>query len=205
MPQPASVRSSRRAEPASFYASSNMELIARIITTVVTLTLLLIASPASTQSVGVQGSAGPTLVDTGYSFAAGVRYSPSRLLTLVFGYDHTHLESRTRTTPDSSSSFRGGTLFLGTAELQVTPFGRHRWGPYGLAGLAAGQSRPNVNAQFPNRVTNRAGAIFFGGGVHVPVGTRASVFVDGRLMAGAEGVEGIVAVAPVRLGMAWSF
>lgn len=166
---------------------------------------LLLAPSAVAQSLGVQGSAGPTLVDTGVSAAAGVRYSPTNLLSLVFGYDHTHLVTRTRTTRDSSSSFRGGTLSLGSAELQVTPFGRHRWGPYGLAGLAFGWSRPNVNPQFPNRVVNKAGAIFFGGGVQVPVGQRASVFVDGRLMAGAEGVEGIIGVAPVRAGMTWTF
>jgi hypothetical protein len=37
------------------------------------------------------------------------------------------------------------------------------------------------------------------------VSERMAVFVDARMMLGAEGTEGIVAVAPVRVGMAWRF
>jgi hypothetical protein len=117
-------------------------------------TLTLLASSARAQDVGVQGSAGATLVDAGYSFAAAVTVAPSDLVSMAFGYDHTHVESRTSSSNGSFSSFRGGTLYLGSAEVRVTPFRRHRPGPYGLAGLTAGWSRPNVNAQFPDRITN---------------------------------------------------
>ncbi|MDQ2674863.1 MAG: hypothetical protein M3Y40_09435 [Chloroflexota bacterium] len=166
---------------------------------------LLLASPARAQEVGVQGAAGVTLVDAGYSVAGAVNYSPTNRLSLVFGYDHTHVESRTRITSHSTSSFRGGTLFLGSAELQVTPFGRHRWGPYGLGGLAAGWSRPNVNATFPDRLTNEVRALFLGGGLQVPVEDRVRIFFDWRLLLGAEGRNGMVAVSPLRVGLNWTF
>jgi hypothetical protein len=37
-----------------------------------TLSLLLVSAAASGQSVVLQGSAGPTLIDSGYSLAAGI-------------------------------------------------------------------------------------------------------------------------------------
>jgi hypothetical protein len=77
--------------------------------------------------------------------------------------------------------------------------------PYGLAGLAVGASRPTVNARYPEAVTNDVRAIFFGGGLAVPVGPRLTIFGDARMMVGAEGVEGIVAVVPLRAGLAWRF
>jgi hypothetical protein len=87
----------------------------------------------------------------------------------------------------------------------VTPFRRDRIGPYGLAGVATGRSRPNVNAVFPDRVNNRAGGLVLGGGLHVPVSDRFSAFADVRMIVGAEGVEGMFGVAPVRAGVAWAF
>ena len=193
-----------RAETLSFDALPGMGPFARVFTTVFALLLAIVPS-VSAQGVEVRGSGGPTLVDAGYSLAGGLSYSPTSRLSLVFSYDQTHLASWTRTRDRSSSSFRGGTLFLGSVELQVTPLGRHRWGPYGLAGVAAGWSRPNVNARFPDPVTNEVRAVFAGGGVQIPLGPRAAIFADGRMLLGSEGLEGIVAVAPVRVGMAWRF
>jgi hypothetical protein len=66
-------------------------------------------------------------------------------------------------------------------------------------------SRPHVNQTFPDRVTNQARVLFAGGGLHVPLGERLSVFGDIRMVFGAEGLEGIVAFAPVRAGVAWRF
>ena len=66
-------------------------------------------------------------------------------------------------------------------------------------------SRPNVNEVFPTPVTNGARAVFGGGGLVVPLGARVTAFADARMMIGAEGSEGIVAVAPVRAGVAWHF
>jgi hypothetical protein len=173
------------------------------------LLLALLAAPAlaRAQSVELYGAAGPTIRDSGNSVAVGIGFSPHPKLTLAFGGERTHLP--TRTTVDERagvvSTFRGGTLLLGTAELRVMPLGRERAGPYGVAGLADGVSRPNVNAMFPTRVTNRARAFFVGGGVVVPLGDRATVFADARFMFGAEGTAGIVAVMPVRAGLSWRF
>ena len=74
-----------------------------------------------------------------------------------------------------------------------------------MAGFAAGASRPNVNEVFPTPVTNGARAVFGGGGLLVPFGQRLTAFADVRMLIGAEGNEGIVAVAPVRAGVAWRF
>jgi opacity protein-like surface antigen len=173
-----------------------------------TLTLLLVASTngADAQTLGVHAAGGPTLVDAGYSFAAGLNYAPTSRLALLFQYDHTHINSRT--TGDGRgtvTNFRGGTLSLGSAELRVTPFRHDRIGPYGLAGVAVGISTPNVNAVFPTRVTNKAGGLALGGGMHVPFGDRIAAFADVRIIVGAEGDDGVLGVAPVRAGLLWRF
>ena len=173
----------------------------------VPLFVLLLVWPgiAKAQSFELMASAGPTITDSGNSFAAGIGFSPTPRLTIAVNFERTHLSSQTSVDRGVISSFRGGTLFLGTAELRFAPFGRGRFGPYGLAGLAGGVSRPNVNATFPNRVTNQVRALFVGGGVEVPLGTRMTVFVDARMMGGAEGLEGIVGVGSARAGVAWRF
>jgi len=169
--------------------------------------LLLSATPwfASAQSFVLQGSAGPTLIDRGYSMDGGIGFSPTTHLTVLFDVERTHLSSRLRSDGRGGfSGFRGGTLTLGSAQLRVTLFGRDRVGPYGLVGFAAGVSRPNVNELFPDAVTNDVRAMFFGGGIHVPLKKRVSLFADGRMMIGAEAGESL-AVAPIRVGVAWSF
>lgn len=169
--------------------------------------LLLLATPgiAGAQLFTVQGSAGPTLIDSGYSVAGGFGFSPTSRLAVQFEVERTHLSSQLRSDGRGGfAGFRGGTLTLGSAQLRVTPFGHHRVGPYGLVGFAAGVSRPNVNEMFPEPVTNDVRAMFFGGGIHVPLKERVSLFADGRVMIGAEAGESL-AVAPIRAGVAWRF
>ena len=169
--------------------------------------LILLANPwiARAQSFVLQGSAGPTLIDSGYSLAGGVGFSPTSRLTVLFDVERTHLSSRLSSDGRGGfAGFRGGTLTLGSAQLRVTPFGHDRVGPYGLVGFAAGVSRPNVNEMFPDPVTNDVRAIFFGGGIHVPLQQRVSLFADGRMMIGAEAGE-LLAVAPIRAGVAFRF
>ena len=159
---------------------------------------------ANGQSLVLQASAGPTLIDTGYSLSAGVGLSPTSHLTVLFDVERTNLSSRLSSDGRGGfTGFRGGTLTLGSAQLRVT-FGRDRVGPYGLVGFAAGKSRPNVNEMFPNPVTNDVRAMVFGGGIHVPLKERVSLFADGRMMIGAEAGE-LLAVAPIRAGVAWRF
>jgi hypothetical protein len=171
------------------------------------ITLLVLAGPrtASGQSFVLHGAAGPTLIDTGYSLAAGIGFSPTSHITVLVNVERTHLASRMRSDgPGSISAFRGGRLTLGAAELHVALFGRNRVGPYGLAGFAAGQSRPNVNETFPEPVTNHVRAVFFGAGIDVPLGERISFFADGRMIVGDEAGE-LLAVAPIRAGLSWRY
>jgi hypothetical protein len=175
----------------------------RVIPGLLLLSLLACPCIASGQSFVLQGSAGATLNDSGYSLAAGGGFSPTSLLTILVELERTHLSSRLSDDGQGSSAFRGGTLTLAAAQLRIAPLGRDRVGPYGLAGFAAGVSRPNVNELFPDSVTNDVRAIFFGGGIQVPLGG-ISLFADGRMMIGAEAGE-LLAVAPIRAGVAWRF
>ena len=154
--------------------------------------------------IGVQASAGPTLADTGYSVAAGAGFYPTSRIAFLFNFERTHVRSEVRTDRGVETAFRGGTLTLGTGELQVSILRRDRVGPYGLVGFAAGRSRHNVNARFPDPRTNDIRLVFYGAGIQVPLNERVSLFADARLMIGSETGE-LSAVAPLRGGIAWRF
>jgi len=177
----------------------------RVIVCLMILVLLGSRDVAHAQSLQLQAAAGPTIIDGGYSVTAGLGFLPLSRVGLMLSFERTHLASRSRSDGRGGvSGFRGGTLTLGAAELQVALFPRERIGPYGLAGFAAGVSRPNVNPMFPNPVTNDVRAMFFGGGIRVPLNDRIAFFADGRMMIGAEAGE-LLAVAPVRGGLSWRF
>ena len=174
---------------------------------VVTCGVLLALCPSVVrgQSLEIYGSAGPTITDPGFSLAAGVVVSPTSRLAILASIERIHLSGQVRRETDLTSYVRGGTYLLGSAELRFAPLGRGRVGPFAVAGFAAGRSRPHVNDVFPTPVTNRASAVFGGGGMLVPLGPRLTAFADVRMLFGVEGSEGIVAVAPVRAGVAWLF
>jgi hypothetical protein len=155
-------------------------------------------------SISIQGAAGPTLLDTGHHLSAAVGFSPSPRVTLLLDVERTHLSGRITRSDRSVSRFRGGTLTAVSGEVRVGLFPNHRVTPYVLAGLGAGVSRPNVNQDFPDPVSNNARFMFFGGGIHVPLRDRLSLFGDARLLVGVEDNE-MLAMAPVRAGMAWRF
>ncbi len=177
----------------------------RKIAILIGLTLLASRGVAEAQSFELYGSGGPTVTDDGTSFAVGAGFSPTPHLTLAVSFDRTHLASRPTWTTYGGSSFRGGTLSLGAAEVRVTPFVKTRVRPFGLIGFAAGTSRPNVTEIFQDRITNQVRAMFIGGGVDVPINDHFAFLVDGRVLVGAEGNEGTVGVVPVRAGVAWRF
>ena len=145
------------------------------------------------------------MVDPGNHVSVGVGFSPMSRVTLLFDVQRTHISSRITRHEHGASAFRGGTLTAASGEVRVSLWPAQRVTPYALAGLGGGVSRPNVNATFPDRVTNSAGFLFFGGGVQVPVRDRLSVFGDVRMIAGAEGRDGLLAMIPVRVGVAWRF
>jgi len=162
---------------------------------------------ANAQSWGVHGSAGPTLRDPGYSAAAGVELAPNRYVALVVNAERTYLADYVRHYGDVISTFRGATLTLATAELRVTPFGNHRWGPFGLIGTGAGVARANHDPRFPGEgTTGRVRSVFLGGGLHLPIRERLSAFAEFRMMlVGEEKGEGLVGAGPLRAGLAWRF
>ena len=167
------------------------------------LTFLLVPDPATAQSFLVQGAAGPTAVDRGYSVAAGVGLSLNPWVTVLVHC--THLETRIGSNErGGSSAFRGGTVTYGSAEVRVSLLGRSRVSPYVLGGFAAGVSRPTVNERYPDSGTNNVRATFFGGGIQVPVRERLTMFADGRVLIGAEAGE-TLALAPIRFGIGWRF
>ncbi len=177
----------------------------RTIPAVIVTLMLGLPCVADCQSFDLYAAAGPTLTDPGNSVAAGAIFSPISRLSILASAERTHLAAQTDRDGDVTSYTRGGTLYLGSAEARYTPLSRERVGPYVLAGLATGISTPNVTDVFPNPVTNFVFAFFAGGGLQVPLGKRVALLGDVRVMLGAEGREGVVGVAPARVGLAWRF
>ena len=89
-----------------------------------------VPSLADAQSVAIHASGGPTLVDRGYSLAGGVAWLPLSRLSVGVNLERTHLFTRERGDGRSTSTFRGGTVTVGTAELQLSLFPRDRVTPY---------------------------------------------------------------------------
>ena len=159
---------------------------------------------AASPSVSIQAGAGPTLVDAGHHLSAAVGFSPLSRMTLFLEVQRTQLSSRVTRTPHSVSRFRGGTLTAVSGELRLGLFPTDRVTPFGSIGIGAGVSHPTVNETFPDRVRNDARFASVGGGIHVPVGDRLSLFGDVRWMLGGEAGE-LLAMMPVRAGLAWRF
>ncbi len=158
------------------------------------------------QTVALHAAAGPTLGDSGYSVAAGLGVSPASRLTISGNIERSHLVSRRQEYPGSVSYFRGGTFTLASAELRLSLFGRDRISPYALAGFAVGRSRPTVNDVFPDRAVHGVRAPFAGGGIHVPVGPRVTVFADVRLaLVIGNAADDLYALVPLRAGLSWRF
>jgi hypothetical protein len=178
----------------------------RIIPGVVTLLLLAFPALSSAQSFALHGSAGPTMTDPGHSVAAGLEFSPTSHLTFLVDFERTHLPSRIQTYEHVTSAFRGGTVTLVAPALRLSLLGNDRVGPYGLVGIAAGVSRPNVTDLFPDHVSHEVRAPFFGGGIQVPLKNHVAFFAEARMMlvVGKEADE-LFAVAPLRAGIAWRF
>lgn len=169
---------------------------------------LLFAAPAAVrgQGISVHAAAGPTLADRGYSATAGVGFSPISRLTLMGSVERSHLPSRIQEFPGGFSFFRGGTFTMASAELRVSVFGRDRVSPYGLIGFSAGRSRPNVTDIFPTPVVRDVVGPFAGGGVHVPLGQRVSLFADLRLaLIMSREADDLYGLSPLRAGLSWRF
>ena len=173
---------------------------------VVSFVLILVPCVASAQgrSVSIDVAAGPTLGDAGHHLSAGVGFSPTSRVTLLLDVERTQLSSRITRTEGSFDAFRGGTVTAMSAEVRVGLGRARQVTPYVAAGFGGGVSRPTVNEVFLDRVTNDVRFMFFGGGARVPLADRLSLFGDARLLVGAEAGE-LLAMLPVRVGIAWRF
>ncbi len=174
----------------------------------VALIALLLVAPgiAGAQGIAVHAAGGPTLGDSGYSLVAGIGFSPTPRVAILLTAERSHLVGRRQESPNSVSYFRGGTLTLASAELQVSILERAGISPYALVGFGVGRSRPNVNDIFPTPLVLTVRAPFAGGGVQVPLGQRVRLFADLRLalVVGTES-DDLYALAPLRAGLSWRF
>ena len=162
-----------------------------------------IAAPAP---FSLQAGAGPTLIGGGNVLSAAFGYSPASRVDLLLNVERNHLPFRLTRFPEGGYSVtRGGTLTFVSGELRAALRPPNRVSPYVIAGVGGGVSRPNVNDQFPYRVSNDLRVLYFGGGVRVPPHRGFSLFGDVRAMLGVEGYDGVLAVWPVRVGAAWRF
>jgi hypothetical protein len=154
------------------------------------------------ERVSLQVAAGPTLtlVGGGNVLSAAFGYSPASRLELLLNIERTHLPFQLY-----GSAVRGGTLMFVSGELRLALLPPGRVSPFAIAGAGGGVSRPNVNATFPDRVQNDLRVLYLGGGIRVPLRRGVSLVGDVRCMLGLEGYDGILAVWPVRAGVAWRF
>lgn len=178
---------------------------------VVAVTLLFVLIPhlvagQTPARFSLQAAAGPTLMGGGHGLSAAFGYSPASRLELLFNVERDHLPFESKRFPDGGSSVtRGGTMTFVSGELRAALLPADRVSPYAVAGIGGGVSRPNVNDQFPDRIRNDLRVLYFGGGVRVPLNRAFSLFGDARAMLALEGNDGILAVWPVRAGVAWRF
>jgi hypothetical protein len=166
------------------------------------------AAPSDTgregrERLSLQVAAGPTLtlVGGGNVLSAAFGYSPASRLELLVNVERNHVPFQMY-----GSATRGGTMTFVSGELRVALLpAADRVSPFAMAGGGGGVSRPNVNATFPDRVRNDLRVLYIGGGVRVPLRRGFSLVGDARCMLGLEGYDGILAVWPVRAGVAWRF
>jgi hypothetical protein len=157
------------------------------------------------QRLSLQVAAGSTLISGGNSLSAAFGYSPASRLELRLNVERAHLPFQLKRFTDGYSATRGGTMTFVTGEVRLSLLPADRVSPFAMAGIGGGVSRPTVNDQFPGGVSNDLRVLYFGGGVRVPLRAGLSLWGDARAMLALENNDGIMAVWPVRAGVAWRF
>jgi len=163
------------------------------------------ANGARRQRFSLQVAAGPTVIDSGHTLSAALGYSPTSWLELLLNAERVHVPLEMTRYPDGYSISRGGTMTFVSGEARFSPMSKARVSPFAMAGAGGGISRPNVTAEFPDRVSNDLRVVYVGGGVSVPLGRGVSLTGDARAMVAVEGYDSVMGVWPVRLGVAWRF
>jgi hypothetical protein len=168
------------------------------------LSLVMPAVAAGQGPISVQATVGTHVSDRGHSESIGIGFLPHERWEIVISAERFHVPTKVSRREGTTSSRRGGTTRFISAEVRFVPVTFDRISPYLVVTLGRGESRPNVNAVFPDPVTNDASLFFTGGGVRVTVTRRLSAFADLRV--GVQGErDSIYALMPVRGGVAWRF
>lgn len=168
------------------------------------------ASPSNAERArrpqfSVQLAAGATPSGNATVLSAAAGYAPASWLELLVNVERLHELSRTTRYPNGYSLSRGGTMTLVSGEVRVAPVPSARVSPFAMAGVGRGISRPNVNADFPDPVTNDLRVVYLGGGARIPLRRGISLLGDARAMIAVEGYDSVVGVWTVRGGVAWRF
>lgn len=174
--------------------------------------LLSFAMPiaASAQTAGpisIQGAVGTQTNGWGDHESVSIGVWPGDHVGLLAGVERIHLPTRITRHDNGQSAERGGTSTFVSGELRLSPRPFSRVAPYGLAGAGIGTARVNVNETFPGPATSdRAGYLFFGGGVSVPITEHLSTFADLRfILQVTSGEADVFLFKPVRAGLSWRF
>jgi hypothetical protein len=160
--------------------------------------------PSQRERMRLQVAAGPTLIGEGSVISAALGYSPVSRLDLFASVERIHLPFELEEFPGGQGATRGGTLMFVTGEARFT-LRPNRLSPFVMAGGGAGVSRPTVNATFPDPVRNDLRVLYIGGGVSVPLRGGFRIVGEARCMLALEGYDSVLAVWPVRAGVAWRF
>jgi hypothetical protein len=148
---------------------------------------------------------GPTVRGNGGVLSAAFGFSPASRVDLLVTVERDHLPFQRTFFERGYGVTRGGTMTFVSGELRASLRPKNRVSPLLLAGAGGGISRPTVNAQFPNVVKNDLRVAYVGGGVRVPLRGGLSVVADARAMLALEGDDSVIALWPVRAGVAWRF
>ena len=159
------------------------------------------------ERLSLQVAAGPLLTLSGGAnvLSAAFGYSPASRLELLLNMERSHVPFQLTRFPDGYSVSRGGTLMFVSGELRFAFLPASRVSPFALVGAGGGVSRPTVNEYFPDRVRNDLRVLYVGGGVRVPLRRGFSLLGDARCILGLEGYDGVLALWPIRVGLAWRF
>ena len=178
--------------------------------------LVTIPSAASGQSAdtaqpeldrfSLEVAAGPLLQNGGHTLSAAFGFAPLSRLEFLVSVERDHLPFERETFRDGFSLTRGGDLTTVSGEIRASVLPPHRVSPYGFAGIGGGISKPTVNSDFPEPVTNDLRVVYFGAGLRVPLRQGFAIFGDARAMLALENEgDSLMSVVPLRIGVAWRF
>ena len=161
---------------------------------------------APDRRLSVEVAAGPQTYYVGSTVSAALGFAPTRRLTLLLNVEHSYGRDEIDRFPDGYAFERGGTETFVSGELRYAFLADRRVSPYVVAGMGRGRSRPSVNEFFPEPNEKNIAAVYYGGGVRIPVAPRVDTFVDGRIIMTLEGRSDYFRVRfPVRGGLALRF